>query len=224
IATFPLLHESIAALASERASLPKRNPDVNRMRLLRPGTSVRFWAMLRKASSMLRAPYAPAPPPRRGTPMLALSGPGAKADVLIPPTTCLRRSMSLVKFCAICSAPVKFTTAMRRSGPPHGRGELYRRAADRAEFYQRHRPPQAGGGRYQDVGLGARTGKGQHRCAAPGWRRRRIWGPPHAAGLTEHGPEPDRRSGTQEPHPVHVGIPLGQRSAFRSQRGDRFVQ
>src|ERR1035441_2917963 len=48
-----------------------------------------------------------------GTPMLALSGPGAKADVLIPPTTCLRRAMSRVKFCAIWSAPVKFTTANR---------------------------------------------------------------------------------------------------------------
>src|ERR1035437_5115889 len=117
IATFALLHESIAALASERASLPKRNPDVNRMRLLRPGTSVRFWAMLRKASSMLRAPYAPMPLPRRGTPMLATCGPGAIPVDLMPPTTCFSRSMSPVKFCAICSELVKFTIAISRAGP-----------------------------------------------------------------------------------------------------------
>src|SRR5450755_3839759 len=67
-ATLALLHESMAAFASARPSLLSGNPDVNRIRLLRPGISVRFLARPRKAISMLRAPKSPIPLVRRGPP------------------------------------------------------------------------------------------------------------------------------------------------------------
>ena len=49
----------MAASISEKSSLGTTNPAVNITRLLRPGTSERFFARLRSASNTLRTPKLP---------------------------------------------------------------------------------------------------------------------------------------------------------------------
>src|SRR5215467_2159426 len=56
MATFALLQASIVAVSSDSFSGVRANPDENRTSILRPGTPRRFFARLRIASSMVRAP------------------------------------------------------------------------------------------------------------------------------------------------------------------------
>ena len=86
----------------------ERKPALKKMSVLRPGTSDRFLASPESASSTERAPKSPFTPPMRGPP--AVSGPPipvleTMAELRTPATICFRRSMSSVKFCAICSHP-----------------------------------------------------------------------------------------------------------------------
>src|SRR6266851_3223077 len=54
--TFALLQASIVAVSSESRSLVSGNPAEKRINIFRPGTARRFFARLRTASSMVRAP------------------------------------------------------------------------------------------------------------------------------------------------------------------------
>ena len=86
------------------------------------------------------------------------------------------------------------------------------RAADRAEFHPRYRPAEAGGGRHQDVGGGARDRKVASLWrAASGRRRMASYGArTMLLALRRMAQESDGHSGPQEPDPVHVGIPVEQ--------------
>src|ERR1700720_2782079 len=54
--TFALLQASIVAVSSERRCESSGNPAEKRTSILRPGTARRFFARLRTARSMVRAP------------------------------------------------------------------------------------------------------------------------------------------------------------------------
>src|ERR1039458_3461565 len=56
-----VVEPSMAAVTSDRISELSGKPEVNRMRVLRPGMSARFLARLRKASTTLRAEERAAP-------------------------------------------------------------------------------------------------------------------------------------------------------------------
>ncbi len=79
----------------------------------------RFFAMLRKASSTLRAPKSASALLRDGIPREAIStgALGFTEENFTCATTFLRRSASSVKFCAIWTAPVKSAIAINRFGP-----------------------------------------------------------------------------------------------------------
>ena len=96
-------------------------------------------------------------------------------------------------------------------------------ATDRAEFHPRYRQTEAGGGQHQNIGHGSRTASREPGRAAVG-QLRRIRSAQHAAGPAGHGQEPDGHSGTQEPDPVYLGIPVEQRSARGGECGHRHVQ
>src|ERR1019366_1522683 len=110
-ATFALLQALITAVSSDWFSGVQGNPAVSSTRLLRPGTAARFLTTLRRASSILRAPYSASDEVKTGGPPNAATSTGTVVSafgtfgILTPVATCLRRAASVVKFCATWTAP-----------------------------------------------------------------------------------------------------------------------
>src|SRR5207249_10349094 len=110
MATLDLLHASIVAVSSDWFSLLSGKPPENRMTILRPGMLRRFFAKLRTASSMVRAPKSAAAFESEDIPIVgsafeatvtAASDGGAfgsTAEPFIPETAARSKSELAVKF------------------------------------------------------------------------------------------------------------------------------
>ena len=107
-------------------------PALNSTSVLRPGISPSVFARLRSASTPVRMPNCPAVL-SRGPPTCRWS---TTTENLGAADHLLQRSISSVKFCAICSAPPKFATAIRRFGP--ALASMNFAAAWRAWIWSRH--------------------------------------------------------------------------------------
>src|SRR5450432_3951825 len=123
MATLDLLQASMVAVNSDSFWVFNANPPENRMTILRPGTLRRFFARLRTASSMLRAPKSASAvlrevSPEEATvtgwlsPTLAL---GFTEEFFTPATAERNRSALALKFCTMRRAPPKSTTAIKWS-------------------------------------------------------------------------------------------------------------
>ena len=119
-----MLQASIVAVNSAWFSCVSGNPPENSTTIFRPATARRFFARLRTASSILRAPKSAAALPSDDKPVDAIvtgtSGAGAfgSTDELFTPDTAARSTSAFaVKFCTMRSEPPKSTTAINRSGP-----------------------------------------------------------------------------------------------------------
>jgi hypothetical protein len=117
----------MVAVSSDWFSCVSGNPPENSTTIFRPGMERRFFARLRTASSMLRAPKSaaalPSDEPKKGRPVDATetgaSGGafGSTAEPLTPDTAARSMSALAVKFWTMRSEPPKSTTAIKRSGP-----------------------------------------------------------------------------------------------------------
>src|SRR5260370_35766202 len=114
----------MGAVSSDWFSGVRGNPPEKSTTIFRPGTARRFFAKLRTASSMLRAPKSAAALPSDDKPVDATvtgaSGAGAlgSTDELFTPDTAARSTSAVaVKFCTILGEPPKSTTANNRSAP-----------------------------------------------------------------------------------------------------------
>lgn len=117
----------MVAVSSDWFSCVSGNPPENSTTIFRPGMERRFFARLRTASNMLRAPKSAAAlpsDPMEGRPadatVIGTSGGGAfgsTAEPFTPDTAARSTSALAVKFCTMRSDPPKSTTAINRSGP-----------------------------------------------------------------------------------------------------------
>ena len=114
----------MVAVSSDWFSCVNANPPENSTTIFRPGMARRFFARLRTARSMLRAPKSAAALPNDDKPVDATvtgtSGAGAfgSTEELFTPDTAARSTSAFaVKFCTMRSEPPKSTTAINRSGP-----------------------------------------------------------------------------------------------------------
>src|SRR5215472_11625460 len=108
MATFDLLQASIVAVSSDWFSGVSGKPPEKRIIILRPGMVRRFFARLRTASNMVRAPKSAAAFPREDMPMVGMeleatvtSGGGAfgsTAEALMPETAARSNVELAVKF------------------------------------------------------------------------------------------------------------------------------
>jgi hypothetical protein len=129
-----LLQASIVAVNSDWFSLVSGNPPEKSTTIFRPGTVLRFFARLRIASSMLRAPKSASALPSEDNPVdgkpgeprpaeATVTGPpvpgafGSTEEFFTPDTAACSKLALAVKFCTILKEPPKSTTAIRRSGP-----------------------------------------------------------------------------------------------------------
>src|ERR1700745_843411 len=128
MATFDLLHASIVAVSSAWFSFDSGKPPEKRITILRPGMLRRFFARLRTASSIVRAPKSACALNRDDMPIVgvpveanvtAASGGalGSTADPFTPETAARRRTELAVKFWTMRREPLKSTMAIRLSGP-----------------------------------------------------------------------------------------------------------
>jgi len=124
--TFALLQASIVAVSSESRSVVSGKPAEKRISIFRPGTERRFFARLRTASNMVRAPKSASALLIEDMPEEAIMTGDARAALwplvsmfgFFTPLTAAVSSWALVvKFCLTIKLPPKSTTAIRRSGP-----------------------------------------------------------------------------------------------------------
>src|SRR5271163_4609012 len=114
----------MVAVNSDSLSLVIGKPAEKRTIILRPGTPRRFFARLRTASSMVRAPKsASALLIEENAVEATVTGAVEAAlesilDDFTPLTAARRRSALAVKFCTILRLPPKSTTAIMVSVPP----------------------------------------------------------------------------------------------------------
>src|SRR5216684_2982150 len=119
MATLDLLQASMVAVSSDWFSSVSGKPPEKRIIILRPGMLRRFFAKLRTASSMLRAPKSASAFESEDIPIVgiafeatvtAASGEGAfgsTAEVLIPETAERSKTELAVKFWTMRSEPPK---------------------------------------------------------------------------------------------------------------------
>jgi hypothetical protein len=122
-----LLHASIVAVSSDSFSGVNAKPAENSTNIFLPGTVRKFFARLRTASSIVRAPKSASALLSEERPVEAtVTGASGfvAADALestdeyfTPLTAAVRASPFAVKFCTTRSLPPKSTTAIMRSGP-----------------------------------------------------------------------------------------------------------
>jgi hypothetical protein len=114
----------MVAVSSDSFCGVNANPAEKSTSIFRPGTVRKFFARLRTASSMLRAPKSAAALPSDDKPVDAIvtgtfgAGAFGSTDEVFTPDTAARSTSALaVKFCTMRSEPPKSTTAIKRSGP-----------------------------------------------------------------------------------------------------------
>src|SRR5271165_408183 len=123
--TLALLQASMVAVSSEmRSGSSVGKPAEKRISILRPGTVRRFFARLRTASNMVRAPKSDSALLKEEKLVEATMVEGMLAalcalvsmlDCFTPLTAAVRRSVLEVKFWRMVSVPPKSTTAIKRS-------------------------------------------------------------------------------------------------------------
>jgi hypothetical protein len=117
----------MVAVSSDSFSGVNANPAEKSTSIFRPGTVRKFFARLRTASSIVRAPKSasallsdesPAEATVTGpSEFVASEGFESTAEYFTPLTAAFSASAFAVKFCTIRSLPPKSTTAIMRSGP-----------------------------------------------------------------------------------------------------------